>query len=76
MDQTTGIAVGNEPESIYAVMSGKNFNGGCCFDYGTALSGPIFHHFDRIELDLRGNTHVRGAAFSCPRLKLADMVLI
>ena len=35
-----------------------------------------FHHFDRIELDLRGNTHVWGAAFSCPRLKLADMVLI
>ena len=35
-----------------------------------------FHHFDRFELDLRGNTHVRGAAFSCPHLKSADMVLI
>ena len=35
-----------------------------------------FHHFDRIALDLRGNTHVRGAAFSCLRSKLADMVLI
>ena len=42
--------------------------------YGTFRAD--FHHFDRIELDLRGNTHVRGAAFSCPRLKLADMVLI
>ena len=42
----------------------------------TALSPAEFHHFDRIELDLRGHTHVRGAAFSCPRLKLADMVLI
>ena len=35
-----------------------------------------FHHFDRFELDLRRHIHVRGAAFSCLRLKLADMVLI
>ena len=42
--------------------------------YGTFPAD--FHHFDRIEQDLRGNTHVWGAAFSCPRLKLADMVLI
>ena len=34
-----------------------------------------FHHFDRIELDLRGHIHVRGAAFSCLRLKWADIVL-
>ena len=35
-----------------------------------------FHHFDRLELDLRGHIHVRGAAFSCLRLKLAYIVLI
>ena len=35
-----------------------------------------FHHFDRLELDLRGHMHVRGAAFSCLRLKVADGVLI
>ena len=35
-----------------------------------------FHHFDRFELDLRGHAHVRGADFSCLRLKCADMVLI
>ena len=35
-----------------------------------------FHHFDRFELDLRGHIHVRGAALSCLRLKLADIVLI
>ena len=42
--------------------------------YGTFR--PDFHHFDRIELDLRGYIHVQGAAVSCLRLKLADMVLI
>ena len=54
---------------------------------GSALSSPTsgsgygtfrlnFHHFDRFELDLRGYIHVRGAAFSCLRLQLADIVLI
>ena len=37
---------------------------------------PNFHHFHRFELDLRGHTRARGAAFSCLRLKLADIVLI
>ena len=37
---------------------------------------PNFHRFDRSELDVRGHTQVRGAAFACPRLKWADMVLI
>ena len=35
-----------------------------------------FHHSHRFELDLRGHTRARGAAFSCLRLKLADIVLI
>ena len=34
-DNTTGVAVGDEPESMYAVFAGKHYNGGCCFDYGT-----------------------------------------
>ena len=32
VDNTKGIAKGNEPESIYAVMSGTHYNGGCCFE--------------------------------------------
>ena len=35
-----------------------------------------FHHFDRLELDLHEHTQAWDATFSCPRLKLADMVLI
>ena len=38
VDNTTGVATGNDPESIYAVMSGTHFNGGCCFDYGNSES--------------------------------------
>ena len=43
---------------------------------GYATFGLNFHHFGRSELDLRGHTHVRGAAFSCLRLKWADLVLV
>eukprot|EP00912_Choanoflagellata_sp_UC4_P002164 UC4_evm3s1370 len=35
-DFTTAIPKGNTPESIFAVMSGKRFNGKCCFDYGNS----------------------------------------
>ena len=37
---------------------------------------PNFHRFDRFALGLRGHVHGRGAAFSCLRLKWADIVLI
>jgi len=36
VDVTTGVAKGNDPESIYAVMSGTHYNGNCCFDYGNS----------------------------------------
>jgi hypothetical protein len=30
VDNTSGVATGNDPESIYAVISGKRYNDGCC----------------------------------------------
>ena len=38
MDNTSGVAKGDQPETIYMVLSGQHFNGGCCFDYGNAES--------------------------------------
>jgi hypothetical protein len=35
-NQTAGTATGDNPETIYMVADGKNYNGGCCFDYGNA----------------------------------------
>eukprot|EP00051_Salpingoeca_urceolata_P012394 m.153614 g.153614 ORF g.153614 m.153614 type:complete len:339 (-) comp17477_c0_seq1:287-1303(-) len=35
-DTTTGVAVGDEPESIYMVVSGTHYNDKCCFDLGNA----------------------------------------
>ncbi|KAJ7214167.1 alpha-L-arabinofuranosidase B, catalytic-domain-containing protein [Mycena haematopus] len=36
IDTTTGIAVGDTPEGMYAVLDGTHYNGNCCFDYGNA----------------------------------------
>jgi hypothetical protein len=38
---TTGIAINNEPETLYMVTSGKHVNPGCCFDYGNAEADPM-----------------------------------
>ena len=65
-----------------AVLAG-NYSNLRTFQYGgmDALPGTskfrqCFLHFGHFELDVRGHTQAQGAAFSCLRLKLADMVLI
>jgi hypothetical protein len=35
-DNTSGIAVGDESQTIYMVVSGTHYNDMCCFDYGNA----------------------------------------
>ncbi len=36
-DNTTkGIATGDQPEGMYAIMDGTHYNNACCFDYGNA----------------------------------------
>lgn len=32
IDNTTGLAKGNEEETLYMVTSGKHYNDGCCFE--------------------------------------------
>jgi hypothetical protein len=33
---TNGVATGDQPEGIYAVVDGVHYNNWCCFDYGNA----------------------------------------
>ncbi|CAE7315237.1 abfB [Symbiodinium sp. CCMP2592] len=42
-DNTSNIAVGDEPESMYMVVAGKHYNGKCCFDYGNAEVDNLDH---------------------------------
>lgn len=36
IDQTHGVATGDQAETLYMVTSGTHYNNRCCFDYGNA----------------------------------------
>ncbi|KAB8188606.1 alpha-L-arabinofuranosidase [Nonomuraea phyllanthi] len=40
-NNTNGVAKGDEPEGIYAVVDGTHYNQWCCFDYGNAQTDGI-----------------------------------
>nr|WP_211244168.1 arabinofuranosidase catalytic domain-containing protein [Actinospica robiniae] len=35
-NSTSGIATGDQPEGMYAVVDGTHYSNGCCFDFGNA----------------------------------------
>ncbi|KAJ7239162.1 arabinofuranosidase B [Mycena haematopus] len=52
-DATNGIATGDAPEGLYAVLDGTHYNGNCCFDYGNA----------EVSADDTGNGHMEAIYF-------------
>ncbi len=40
-NETEGVPVGDEPEVMYMVVSGKHYNEWCCFDYGNAETNNL-----------------------------------
>ena len=60
VDNTTGIPTGNEPESIYAVMSGTHYNDKCCFDYGNSETDDTDDGCGAMEAIYFGNAHWHG----------------
>ncbi len=40
-NNTSGIATGDQPEGMYAVIDGKRYNQKCCFDYGNAETNSL-----------------------------------
>ena len=64
VDRTDGIATGNDPESMYAVMSGTHNNGRCCFDYGNSENSATANNKSlgagTMEAIYFGNAHWQG----------------
>jgi len=60
VDKTTGIPTGNDPESIFAVMSGTHFGGLCCFDYGNSETDDRDDGCGTMEAIYFGNAHWHG----------------
>ncbi|MFL5306672.1 MAG: arabinofuranosidase catalytic domain-containing protein [Polyangia bacterium] len=38
----SGMPIGNSPQGIYMVTSGKHFGSGCCFDYGNGETSRMY----------------------------------
>ena len=49
-DNTSGIARGDESETMYMVTAGKHYNSGCCFDYGNAETDAHDHGKGTMEV--------------------------
>ncbi|KAJ9467719.1 putative alpha-L-arabinofuranosidase B [Diplonema papillatum] len=62
-DNTTGVATGNNPETLYMVVDGNVFNDGCCFDYGNAETNNLGEGPGTMEAVYWGNNsyYSRGA---------------
>lgn len=67
-DNTTGIATGNDPESIYAVMSGTTYNGQCCFDYGNSETDDTSNGAGAMEAIYFVRTHEAHTPHLSPSL--------
>ena len=59
-NNTTGIATGDDPEGMYAVLDGTHYNGGCCFDYGNAETDSHDDGNGTMEAIYFGNIKVWG----------------
>lgn len=59
-NHTNGIATGDQPEGMYAILDGTHYNGGCCFDYGNAETNSRDNGNGTMEAIYFGNIKVWG----------------
>lgn len=72
-DTTTGIATGDEPETLYMVTSGTHYNSGCCFDYGNAEVDAKDHGAGTMESVYFGNASGWGRGGGSGPWIMADL---
>ena len=56
LENTDGVAVGDEPETMYMVTGGRHYNAGCCFDYGNAETNALDTGAGSMEAVYWGNS--------------------
>ncbi|MFJ9823112.1 arabinofuranosidase catalytic domain-containing protein [Streptomyces sp. NPDC101160] len=59
-NRTSGVATGDQPEGMYAILDGTHYNGGCCFDYGNAETSNNDTGNGHMEAIYFGNIKVWG----------------
>ncbi|WP_083958149.1 arabinofuranosidase catalytic domain-containing protein [Herbidospora mongoliensis] len=72
-NSTNGIATGDQPEGMYAVLDGTHYNGGCCFDYGNAQTNGQADDIGIMETIYFGNNNWWGYGDGAGPWIMADM---
>jgi hypothetical protein len=73
VDQTKGVATGDDPETEYMVTSGTFYNGSCCFDYGNAETNNTDDGKATMEAVYFGNWTSQGKGAGNGPWVMADM---
>ncbi|GHH81439.1 alpha-N-arabinofuranosidase [Kitasatospora indigofera] len=60
-NSTNGIATGDQPEGMYAILDGTHYNDGCCFDYGNAETNSRDNGNGTMETIYFGNSRGWGS---------------
>jgi non-reducing end alpha-L-arabinofuranosidase len=71
-NKATGLAKGQDPESMYFVVDGKHYNGGCCFDFGNVETNTSDNGEGTMETLYYGTTSWGRGAGSGPWV-MADL---
>ncbi|MEU1535584.1 alpha-L-arabinofuranosidase B [Streptomyces fagopyri] len=72
-NHTSGIATGDQPEGMYAILDGTHYNGGCCFDYGNAETSGRDTGNGHMEAIYFGNNRVWGSGAGNGPWVMADL---
>ncbi|MFJ4503255.1 alpha-L-arabinofuranosidase B [Streptomyces sp. NPDC088864] len=72
-NNTRGIAVGDQPEGMYAVLDGSHFGGGCCFDYGNAETNNLDTGNGHMEAIYFGDSTIWGSGTGQGPWVMADL---
>jgi hypothetical protein len=70
---TKGVPTGDQPESMYMVVSGKHYNQWCCFDYGNAETNNKDNGKATMEAVYFGNSTQWGKGSGTGPWVMADL---
>lgn len=73
IDNTSGVAKNDEPETMYMVTAGNHYNDGCCFDYGNAETNNLDDGKGTMEAIYWGNCKVWGRGSGNGPWVMADL---
>jgi hypothetical protein len=72
-NQAVGTAEGDQPESMYMVANGRNYNDKCCFDYGNAERNSLNNGPATMEAIYFGNCTSWGRGDGTGPWVMADL---